>query len=92
MSVRAFIDTNIFIYIQRIDEPYKTKISEKTISFFDCITSTQVLNETCSILTRKYPSPKEKVKHVLKSIQDSCNIVTITNDYPARALDYHYKY
>jgi predicted nucleic acid-binding protein len=28
MGDRAFIDTNIFIYIQRSDEPVKKKISE----------------------------------------------------------------
>jgi len=89
---KAFIDTNVFIYIQRTDEPNKTKISEKTIDFFDCIVSTQVLNETCNILTRKYPTPKEKVKRVLRSIEESCTMVTVTNDYPNRALDYHSKY
>ena len=89
---KAFIDTNIFIYIQRTDEPMKTKISEKTIAFFDCFTSTQVLNETCNILTKKYPSPKDKVKRVLHSIQKSCTMVTVTNDYPAKALDYQSKY
>jgi len=31
---KAFIDTNIFIYIQRTDEPIKTKISEKVINIF----------------------------------------------------------
>jgi predicted nucleic acid-binding protein len=89
---KAFIDTNVFVYIQRTDEPNKTKISEKTIDFFDCVVSTQVLNEICNILTRKYPSPKEKIENVLRSIQESCTIVTITNDYPCKALDYHFKY
>ena len=89
---KAFIDTNVFIYIQRTDEPNKTKISEKTIDFFDCVASTQVLNEVCNILTKKYPSSKEKIKHVLHSIQESCTMVTIGNDYPSRALDYHFKY
>ena len=89
---KAFIDTNIFIYIQRTDEPNKTRISEKTIECFDCVASTQVLNEVCNILTRKYPSSKERVKRVLHSIQESCTMVTITNDYPAMALDYHFKY
>ena len=89
---KAFIDTNVFIYIQRTDEPSKTSISEKTIECFDCAASTQVLNEVCNILTRKYPSSKEKVKRVLCSIQDSCIMVTIGNDYPVRALDYHFKY
>lgn len=89
---KAFIDTNVFIYIQRTDEPDKTKIAEDTIDFFDCITSTQVLNEVSNILTRKYPSPKEKVKRVISSIQESCTMVTVTNDYPAKALEYHFKY
>ena len=89
---KAFIDTNVFIYIQRTDEPDKTKISEKTIDSFDCFTSTQALNETCNILTKKYPVPKEKVKRVLHSIQESCTMISVTNDYPDKALDYHSKY
>jgi len=89
---RAFIDTNVFIYIQRTDVPNKTKISEKTIDFFECVVSTQVLNETCNILTKKYPSPKEEINRVLHSIQESCHIVIVTDDYPSKALDYHFKY
>jgi len=89
---RAFIDTNIFIYIQRTDEPNKTKISEKTIDYFDCVVSTQVLNEICNILTRKYPSSKEKIKYVLDSIRESCTIISVTNDYPDKALDYRFRY
>jgi predicted nucleic acid-binding protein len=89
---KAFIDTNVFIYIQRTDKPEKTKISEKTIDFFDCAVSTQVLNEVCNILTKKYPSPKEKIEYVLHSIQESCTIITVTNDYPGKALDFHFKY
>jgi len=89
---KAFIDTNIFIYIQRTDEPDKSKISGKTIEFFNCFISTQVLNEVSNILTKKYPSTKDKIKRVLQSIQDNCTTVTVTNDYPARALDYHFKY
>jgi predicted nucleic acid-binding protein len=30
---KAFIDTNIFVYIQRTDELDKSRISEKTIDF-----------------------------------------------------------
>ena len=89
---KAFIDTNVFIYIQRTDELNKSKISERTIEFFDCFASTQVLNETCNILTRKYPSPQEEVELVLNSILESCTMIIVTNDYPNKALDYHYKY
>jgi predicted nucleic acid-binding protein len=89
---RVFIDTNIFIYIQRTDEPDKTRIAERAIDFFDCVASTQVLNEICNILTRKFPSPKEEVSRVLDSIKESCIIQTVTNDFPEKALDYHFRY
>ena len=45
-----------------------------------------------AFIEKKYPSSKEKVKRVLRSIQESCTMVTITNDYPVKALDYHSKY
>jgi len=51
---KAFIDTNVFIYYQRSDDNIKHKISEDVIGFFDCVVSTQVINEICSLLTRKY--------------------------------------
>jgi predicted nucleic acid-binding protein len=89
---KAFIDTNIFIYIQRTDIQNKTRISEKTIERFECVVSTQVLNEICNILTKKYPSSKEKIENVLYSIQKSCTMITVTNDYPYKALDYHFRY
>jgi predicted nucleic acid-binding protein len=89
---KAFIDTNIFVYIQRTDEPEKTVIAEHVIDFFDCVASTQVLNEMCNILTRKFPSPKEDVIRVLNSIKQNCIIQTVTDDFPDKALDYHYRY
>jgi predicted nucleic acid-binding protein len=90
--MRVFIDTNIFMYIQRTDEAKKTKIAEKTIEIFDCVASTQVLNEISNLLTRKFPSPKEKVIRVLNSIKEDCSIVTITSDFPDKALEYHYRF
>jgi len=73
-------------------KPNKAKIAEKTIDFFDCIISTQVLNEVCNILTKKYPTTKDKIKRVLQSIQGNCTTVTVTTDYSPKALDYHSKY
>jgi predicted nucleic acid-binding protein len=49
MSDRVFIDTNIFAYIQRKDDPVKSQIAQKAVSFFDCVISTQVVNEFCSL-------------------------------------------
>ena len=60
MSAKAFIDTNIFIYTQRTDNPEKRQIAEHTISYFDCIASTQVLNEIINVFTKKFPCHVKK--------------------------------
>jgi predicted nucleic acid-binding protein len=52
MSDKAFIDTNIFVYIQRTDDPKKKQISEQATGYFDCVVSTQALNELCNIFTK----------------------------------------
>ena len=92
MSARAFIDTNIFIYSQRTDCPAKRQIAENTIGYFDCVASTQVLNEIINIFTKKYPMPNEQVKLLLKSISELAEIVVINQTLIDHALHLHYQY
>jgi predicted nucleic acid-binding protein len=89
MSDRAFIDTNIFVYIQRTDDPQKKLISEQAAAYFDCVASTQVLNELCNIFTKKYPVPVQNIKGLLNRIHDYCELITVTEDFASAALDYH---
>jgi predicted nucleic acid-binding protein len=89
MSVNAFIDTNIFIYTQRTDAPQKTAIADETIHFFACFASTQVLNEICNILTKKYPTPVDEIETFLQDIRDSCEIALITEERISEALALH---
>ena len=84
---RAFIDTNIFIYYQRSDDNIKQKISESAINFFDCVVSTQVLNEICNLLTRKYPTSIFDIKKFILDIKNSSELVLITEPTIAKALD-----
>ncbi|MDR1106229.1 MAG: PIN domain-containing protein [Treponema sp.] len=92
MSDKAFIDTNIFVYIQRTDDPQKKLVSEQTTAFFDCVVSTQVLNELCNIFTKKYPVPVDNIQRLLTSIHDNCELITVTEDFVTEALDYHHKF
>ena len=89
---RAFIDTNIFIYYQRSDDYTKHKISEDTINFFDCVVSTQVLNEICNLLTCKYPIPPSEIKKYIKDIINSTALVIITQTLIIKALELNSKY
>ena len=92
MSDRAFIDTNIFIYTQRIDCPAKKEIAERTVGHFDCIASTQVLNEIANVFTKKYPMPVEKVVRLIKSISEISKIVVVDESLVEYALDLHARY
>jgi predicted nucleic acid-binding protein len=84
---RAFIDTNVFIYYQRSDDITKHKISKATISFFDCVVSTQVLNEICNLLTRKYPTLFSDIKKYILDIIASSDLVIITHPLIQKALE-----
>jgi predicted nucleic acid-binding protein len=92
MSVKAFIDTNIFIYIQRTDSLHKRQIAEDAVNYFDCIASTQVLNEIANVFTKKYPMPVEKVERLLKSICEVSEIIVINEELIDRALHLHQRY
>ena len=53
MNEKAFIDTNIFIYLYSEDEVKKQHISQKAVDKYDCIISTQVLNEFSNVCIGK---------------------------------------
>jgi len=92
MSDRVFIDTNIFVYIQRKDDPVKSQIAQKAVSLFDCVISTQVVNEFCSLFTKKYPSPIDEIRKSLASIYANCDLVTVTPVIADKALSLHDRY
>jgi predicted nucleic acid-binding protein len=88
---KAFIDTNVFIYYQCSDDIDKYKISEDVINFFDCVVSTQVLNEICNLLTRKYPTPLSEIQKYIIDIIASSDLVVITFSLIQKALELHSK-
>ena len=92
MSVKAFVDTNVFIYTQRTDNPQKKQIAEDAINYFDCVASTQVLNELVNVFTKKYPMPIEKIEHLLKSINEISEIIVIDETIIIHALHLHGRY
>ena len=92
MSDKAFIDTNILIYTQRTDSPAKKQIAEDAIDHFDCVTSTQVLNEIANVFTKKYPMPVEKIERLLESICEISDLVVIDEVLIIHALHLHHCY
>ncbi|MDR1626326.1 MAG: PIN domain-containing protein [Spirochaetia bacterium] len=93
MNGKAFIDTNIYVYTQRSDDPAKTRISKMAIDKFECISSTQVLNETSNIFINKYPMPHEKLIAFIDAIiaTSTVSIISITTVKDALEISRKYK-
>jgi len=92
MNAKAFIDTNILIYTQRTDDPIKKQLADDVVNHFDCVISTQVLNEVASVFTKKYPTPIEKIECLFRSIRDFFEIIIVDEKVITHALHLHDRY
>jgi predicted nucleic acid-binding protein len=93
MSVeRAFIDTNIFVYLYSDSEPEKKRQAKLSINEFDRFVSTQVLNEFCNVGIRNLKLSLPAVRTAIDEICDACDLILIDDGTIAKALDIHQRY
>jgi len=89
---RAFLDTNLFVYLYSETDPAKRERAFVAINTFDRVVSTQVLNEFCSVALRKLRHPAQAVKNAVGEICETCCLATIDETIVMKALDVHEKY
>jgi predicted nucleic acid-binding protein len=83
MTDKCFIDTNLFIYaltdprdeLDQAKHVAALSFFKETIQTFDIFTSVQVLNESHSILTKKFKIPDLVAYDLVSSA--ICNISTV---------------
>ena len=92
MSDKAFIDTNILIYLYSEDEIQKQNISQNVVNKYDCVISTQVLNEFCNVCIRKLNQSTEEVELAINEIIEQCSVLLIEKHYIIQALEIHKRY
>jgi predicted nucleic acid-binding protein len=93
MSVdRAFVDTNVFVYLYSESEPDKQERAEQAINGYDRYVSTQVLNEFCNVGIRKLKLPLVIIRESVGQIRDACNVALIDEATISKALDIHERY
>jgi len=92
MKGKVFLDTNILIYYHRLDCADKKEISANIIKDCDCVISVQVINELCSVLTKKYPTLEKDIELFLVDLIDICDVVQISSDLALSSLKIHFKY
>jgi predicted nucleic acid-binding protein len=92
MKDNAFIDTNVFIYLYSEDEKEKQKISQIAVDKYDCVISTQVLNEFSNVCIGKLKRSTEEVELAIDEMIEQCVLLTLEKETIKLALKIHKEY
>lgn len=91
-DVKAFLDTNLFIYLYSDSDIAKKEQVIGAINQYERFVSTQVLNEFCNVCIRKLKLPTSSVHNAVKEIMNTCNLIVVDNETVSAALRLHEKY
>jgi predicted nucleic acid-binding protein len=89
MSAKAFIDTNVFIYLYSEDENTKQEVAQKAVNKYECVISTQVLNEFSSLCIRKLHKEPDEVGLAVDEIIGQCIVLTLEKEDIKQAIGLH---
>jgi predicted nucleic acid-binding protein len=92
MSDRAFIDANVFLYLYSVDEAAKQKQAESAMEEYNCVTSTQALNEFCNVCTKKWKLPISDIQQAIDEICETFTVYQLTPEMIKQALPLREKY
>ena len=79
MHDKAFLDSNILIYLYTEDDDSKRSIAQLKLNENICLTSIQALNETSNVLGRKFSLNHTEVKALLDNIEAVCDEILPIN-------------
>jgi len=92
MKDKAFLDSNILIYLYSEDELEKQNIVNSIFDKFECVISTQTLNEFCNVCLKKLKKNVSEIIESLNEIKGSCRLEFVDDLVMERALLLHEKY
>ena len=92
MNDKAFVDTNVFLYLYSADEKDKRQCAIAAIDKYNCCTSTQALNEFSNVCTRKWKLPTADIQKAIDEICSACSVTVVSVDVIGQALALHERY
>lgn len=90
-EAKAFIDTNVLLYLLSADAT-KADRAEEVIQQAGGVVSVQVLNEFASVATRKLKMPMAEVRQILDTIRAVCEVVPLSEETHVLGLDVAERY
>jgi predicted nucleic acid-binding protein len=92
MKDKVFLDSNILVYLYSEDELQKQSIANNIFDEFECVISTQTLNEFCNVCIKKLKKPVLEIIESLKEIKGSSRLEFIDDKVIEQALFLREKY
>lgn len=92
MKDKAFIDTNVVIYLYSEDEIQKQQIAESLLDNFLPIISIQVINEISNVMIKKMKLDHGTISRVIDELSTYCIVKEITLGIIQSALNIAEKY
>ena len=86
-GVKAFVDTNLFVYLYSDTEPAKRRDVGQALNKFQRYVSTQVLNEFCNVCIRKLKLPLSVVREAIDEIRDVCHLIVVDDATVTMAIN-----
>ena len=90
-AAKAFIDTNLLVYLYSDSEISKRSRVIQEINQYERFVSTQVLNEFCNVCIRKLKLPIDAIQNAVEEIKTICNLIIVDGDTIHIALRLHEK-
>ena len=87
MRNKAFLDTNILVYLYSKTEPRKKQIALRLLGSENVIISTQVIGEFTWVMYRKFRVEREKLKIIGNRLLEKFEVVPINPKTIRKALD-----
>ncbi|MDR1113814.1 MAG: PIN domain-containing protein [Candidatus Margulisbacteria bacterium] len=74
---KVFIDTNVLVYAYSAKDIVKKEKAIAVLNAYDCLVSTQVLNEFCNVCLKKLGFAAEIIQNIIEEVLNvcSCHIV-----------------
>ena len=92
VNQKAFIDSNVFVYLYSETEAEKQKIAQNCIDSYECVISTQVLNEFCNVCIKKFHKNINEIKGSVEEILEGSTVLFVEIEDISYAIFLHEKY
>jgi len=91
---KVFLDSNLLVYLYSHTEQKKADIVMDILNEYNCVVSTQVLNEFSNVCIRKLNIAPFDIKRAINEIISACRLLYINeqNIFTAIRIHHEYKY